>query len=134
MSKARWHVTWSGLASSTNSRERDVHFAMGIEDAQNHAVRPQFPGNHNIASPGLKLFQAVRKSPSPGRIITCSPAKILDRINSITPALGVTPPSSKLLHSSTRLPPPRSAAIAETTESTQPSIKICSLLFIQHRA
>jgi hypothetical protein len=28
----------------------------------------------------------------------------------------------------------RSAAIAETTESTQPSIKICSLIFIQHRA
>jgi hypothetical protein len=73
---------------------------MGIEDAQNHAVRPQFPGNHNVASPGLKLFQAVRKSPPPGRIITCSPAEILDRINSITPALGVTPPSSKLLHSS----------------------------------
>src|ERR1700729_1199404 len=87
------------------ARARDVQVAMGIEDALNHAVRPQVLGNHNVASHGIKLLHAVRKSPPPGRIVTRSPAELLDRINSITPALAETPLSSKLLHSSTPLAP-----------------------------
>src|SRR5258706_7220443 len=48
----------------------------------------------------------------------------LARTNSIIPALGVMPPSSRSLHNSRRRAPPRSAATAETMESTHISTRI----------
>src|SRR6266508_908948 len=55
-------------------------------------------------------------------MITCSLMPRRARATAIAPALGVVPPSSKLSHSSTRSAPPRSAAIADSTESTQTSM------------
>src|SRR5579863_8738836 len=52
----------------------------------------------------------------------------LERTASSSPTLGVTPPSSKSLHNSTRCAPPRPAATAEATESTQTSMSTCSVM------
>ena len=65
--KARWQVTLSGLASSTNSRERGMSaLPWASRMPRNHAVRPPFLGNHNVASRGLKLFQAIKTIAAPG--------------------------------------------------------------------
>src|SRR6476646_5158799 len=53
--------------------------------------------------------------------MTCSPIAILWRAVAIRPALGLTPPSIRLPHSSTLFAPPRSVAMAESRESTQTS-------------
>src|SRR5262245_60810219 len=54
-------------------------------------------------------------------MITCSLIPRRSRAIAIAPALGVVPPSNKLSHNSTRSAPPRSAASADSTESTQTS-------------
>src|ERR1700746_3251322 len=46
----------------------------------------------------------------------------------MSPELGVTPPSSRLLHSSIRCAPPCSAATADSTESAQISRMTGSLI------
>src|SRR5436309_11264155 len=53
---------------------------------------------------------------------------IRSRTVAISPELGVTPPSSRLLHNSTRCAPPFSAATADSTESTQISRRILSFI------
>src|SRR5437763_2883095 len=55
--------------------------------------------------------------------------EILLRTVEISPALGVTPPSRRLLHNSMRCAPPRSAAIADSTESAQTSRITESLIY-----
>src|SRR5580692_1536060 len=56
--------------------------------------------------------------------MTCKTAVALSRTSAMRPVLGVTPPSSRSLHNSMRPAPPRSAAQAEATESTQTSMRI----------
>src|ERR1700747_3494023 len=55
--------------------------------------------------------------------MTCNGMEIARRTAPISPALGVTPPSNRALHNSTRFPPPRSAATADSTESMQTSTR-----------
>src|SRR6185437_14106834 len=50
------------------------------------------------------------------------------RTAAINPKLGVTPPSIRPLHNSTRCAPPRSAAIADATESAQTSSRTGSFI------
>jgi hypothetical protein len=69
---------------------------------------PQFPSNHNVASHALKLFQAVKKIAAPGSDHHMQPRGDFGPHQLNTATLGVTPPSSKLLNSSTRLAPRRS--------------------------
>src|SRR5579863_2992427 len=60
--------------------------------------------------------------------MTCKGTDTAARAVSISPALGVTPPSINPLHSSMRAPPPRSAATAEATESTQTSTRTAFMI------
>ena len=54
-------------------------------------------------------------------IITCSLMEVFWRMPAIGPALGVTPALEQVLHNSARCAPPRSAAIADSHESSQTS-------------
>src|SRR5690349_18954550 len=62
--------------------------------------------------------------PPRGRTITNRGMRTAAFTAAIIPALGVVPPSYRLSHSSRRPAPPRSAATADSTESTQASTSI----------
>src|SRR5581483_9238127 len=62
----------------------------------------------------------------------CSGIEIRERTISSSPRLGVTPPSSSALQSSTRCAPPRCAASAEATASTHTSISRGSVIFCRN--
>src|ERR1700722_2557951 len=106
---------------------------MGIEDAQNHAVRPQFLGKHNVASRGLKLFQAVKTIAAPESDHPIQPREYSGPHQLHNARAGS---DATLEQIAIQLYAARSAvlrAIAKTTESAPTSIKICSLIFIPHR-
>jgi len=64
------------------------------------------------------------KPPPRGRIMTKTGIDTASVQAAIIPALGVVPPSNSAAHNSNLRAPPRSAATADATESTQASTRI----------
>jgi len=110
-----------GYADAATYYRNDLAFAEDntvFKDPHTYLFRWMLPAlSGPIGRAGLEqvaIFLASR-----GRIITHRSMPTRLRTVEISPALGVTPPSSRLLHNSMRWAPPRSAATADATESAQ---------------
>ena len=115
------------------SGARHIDISILVENAEYDPVRSKFFRILNIGLHHCEFFSGIAEvatsRPDHHKDIDLQAfANLLEQ-----PGLGVMPPSSRLLQSSTRCAPPLSAAIADSTESTQISSSMNTRVVQDHQ-